>query len=365
METHARHVLVGLFTLAVTAAGFVFVYWLNTTGGLGERTVYRIRYENFVAGLLEGSAVLFNGVRVGEVTALDLDPEKPQDIVVTIAVEPETPVRTDTNVGIEFQGLTGSPAVSLSGGSAARLGPYAASGEPSLLVADPAAGQSMSGAARDALRRIDALVNNASVLGPSPQPLRPNILFILTDDQAATEMASMPNTTALIGGQGMTFTRAYIPYPLCCPSRVSMLTGEYMHNHQVRGNAVPFGGWEAFKPHESNTIATQLHDDGYYNVHIGKYVNGYAIGPPNPLPVPDGWDEWYGKVSEGPLYFNYSLIEKEGPADTPELVFYGDQENEYQTDVLGQKAEDFIDSFDQTESCRSSAEVSRSMRVAR
>ena len=170
-----------------------------------------------------------------------------------------------------------------------------------------------------------------------------NVIFILTDDQAATEMASMPNTTALIGGQGMTFTRAYIPYPLCCPSRVSMLTGEYMHNHQVRGNAVPFGGWEAFKPHESNTIATQLHDDGYYNVHIGKYVNGYAIGPPNPLPVPDGWDEWYGKVSEGPLYFNYSLIEKEGPADTPELVFYGDQENEYQTDVLGQKAEDFID----------------------
>lgn len=166
METHARHVLVGLFTLAVTAAGFVFVYWLNTTGGLGERTVYRIRYENSVAGLLEGSAVLFNGVRVGEVTALDLDPEKPQDIVVTIAVEPETPVRTDTNVGIEFQGLTGSPAVSLSGGSAARLGPYAASGEPSLLVADPAAGQSMSGAARDALRRIDALVaDNSEQLG--------------------------------------------------------------------------------------------------------------------------------------------------------------------------------------------------------
>ena len=115
-----------------------------------------------------------------------------------------------------------------------------------------------------------------------------NVIFILTDDQSATELAAMPNTQALIGGQGMTFTRAYIPYPLCCPSRASMLTGEYMHNHGVRGNGGPFGGWERLVPHESNTIATQLQDDGYYNVHIGKYVNGYAIGPPMPLPVPDG-----------------------------------------------------------------------------
>ena len=92
----------------------------------------------------------------------------------------------------------------------------------------------------------------------------------------------MPNTQALIGGQGMTFTRAYIPYPLCCPSRASMLTGEYMHNHGVRGNTGPFGGWERLRPHESNTIATHLQDDGYYNVHVGKYVNGYAIGPADP-----------------------------------------------------------------------------------
>ena len=176
-----------------------------------------------------------------------------------------------------------------------------------------------------------------------------NVIFILTDDMAATELAAMPNTMALIGGQGMTFTRAYIPYPLCCPSRASMLTGEYMHNHGVRGNAGPFGGWERLRPHESNTVATYLDDAGYYNVHIGKYVNGYAAGPPTPLPVPPGWDEWYGKVSEGPLYFNYSLIEKEGPADTPELEFYGDQTDDYQTDVLREKAVDFIETATDTE----------------
>ncbi len=65
METRARYVLVGAFTLAVIAAAFAFVYWLNTTGGLRERAFYRIRYQNSVSGLLVGSAVLFNGVRVG------------------------------------------------------------------------------------------------------------------------------------------------------------------------------------------------------------------------------------------------------------------------------------------------------------
>jgi phospholipid/cholesterol/gamma-HCH transport system substrate-binding protein len=164
METRARYVLVGSFTLAVIAAAFAFVYWLNTTGGLSERAHYRIRYQNTVSGLLVGSAVLFNGVRVGEVVALDLDPQKPREITATIGVDPATPVGEDTTAGIEFPGLMGSPAVSLTGGaSATRL--QGKGGEPPTLVADPAAGQSMSTAARDALRRIDTLVaDNAEPL---------------------------------------------------------------------------------------------------------------------------------------------------------------------------------------------------------
>ena len=170
-----------------------------------------------------------------------------------------------------------------------------------------------------------------------------NVIFIMTDDQAANEMVYMPNTQSLIGGHGVSFTRAFVPYPLCCPSRASMLTGEYMHNHKVRGNLEPPGGWGAFRQHEGDTIATRTDADGYYNVHVGKYVNGYAVGPPNPLPIPPGWDEWYGKTSETALYFNYSLIEQTGPGDTPEVEFYGDQESDYQTDVLRDKAVEFID----------------------
>jgi phospholipid/cholesterol/gamma-HCH transport system substrate-binding protein len=157
METRARYVLVGAFTLAVIAAAFAFVYWLNTTGGLRERAYYRVRYQNSVSGLLVGSAVLFNGVRVGEVVALDLDPQKPREITATIGVEPGTPVGEDTKAGIDFPGLMGSPAVSLNGGaSVTRLS--GANGEPPMLVADPDAGQSMSQAAREALHRVEMLI---------------------------------------------------------------------------------------------------------------------------------------------------------------------------------------------------------------
>jgi N-acetylglucosamine-6-sulfatase len=171
-----------------------------------------------------------------------------------------------------------------------------------------------------------------------------NVIFILTDDQSASELAAMPNTQALIGGQGATFRRTYVPYPLCCPSRAGLLTGQYMHNHGVRGNTGPYGGWERFIPREPDALPVWTSDAGYYNVHIGKYMNGYAAGVTSaPFPVPDGWDEWYGKPSEGPLYLNYQLIEQTAPGDTPELAFYGDQDSEYQTDVFSRKAVDFID----------------------
>ena len=116
MEIKARYVLVGLFTLAAIIAGFVFVYWLQTTGGLGKRTTYEVRFHRTVAGLLTGSAVLFNGVRVGEVKGLRLIADDPRQVDVTIAVDANAPVRSDTQASLEFQGLTGAPVVTLVGG---------------------------------------------------------------------------------------------------------------------------------------------------------------------------------------------------------------------------------------------------------
>ena len=92
METRARYALIGAFMLAVIAASFAFVYWLENKGGFGERAYYRLRFENSVSGLQGGSAVLFNGIRVGEVTALALDPDHPDQVIATIGVVSGTPV---------------------------------------------------------------------------------------------------------------------------------------------------------------------------------------------------------------------------------------------------------------------------------
>ncbi len=166
METRAPYALIGLFVTAVIAAAFGFVYWLHNSGGLTERTVYRVHFENTVSGLLKGASVLFNGIRVGEVTNLQLDTKNPNVITATIAVDAGTPVRTDTKVGLDFQGLTGVPVVTLQGGSAPLNIAAKASGEPFVLTADPSAGQSMTNAARDTLRRLD------TVLTENAEPLR-------------------------------------------------------------------------------------------------------------------------------------------------------------------------------------------------
>jgi len=83
MEIRAPYVLIGGFVLAVIAAGFGFVYWLHNGAGLAQRTTYRLHFENTVSGLLTGAAVLFNGIRVGEVTALELDVGNPNRVTAT------------------------------------------------------------------------------------------------------------------------------------------------------------------------------------------------------------------------------------------------------------------------------------------
>ena len=164
MEIRARYLQMGAFTLAVLLAGFAFVYWLNSAQALRDRLLYRVGFEGSVSGLQKGSVVLFNGVRVGEVTDLHLDPVSPRQVHSIIAVDRGTPIRADTAVSIDFQGLTGSPVIALAGGASDRP-LLAAGGEPPLLFADAAAAPSMSQAAREVLRRLDGvLADNAAPL---------------------------------------------------------------------------------------------------------------------------------------------------------------------------------------------------------
>ena len=164
METRAPFLVVGAFVLAAIVAVFGFVYWLHNTGGLGPRVTYHVQFDGSVPGLLVGAAVLFNGIRVGEVTDLGLAPDNPRRVNAAISVTSTTPVRSDTKVSLEFQGLTGVPVIALEGGTLT-----ANSGEVPILIAEPGAGQSMTQAARDALRRVD------SVLSENSEPLKNTI----------------------------------------------------------------------------------------------------------------------------------------------------------------------------------------------
>src|SRR5436190_18130191 len=117
METRAPFAIIGAFVLAAMVAVFGFVYWLNNTGGLGPRTIYHVQFDGAVPGLLVGAGVLFNGIRVGEVTELALAPDNPRRVNARISVASSTPVRPDTRVGLEFQGLTGVPVIAMEGGT--------------------------------------------------------------------------------------------------------------------------------------------------------------------------------------------------------------------------------------------------------
>jgi phospholipid/cholesterol/gamma-HCH transport system substrate-binding protein len=115
MESRANYALVGLFTLAVIAAMFGFIYWFGSGGG-GRKQDVRVIFTGTITGLARGSSVLFNGLRVGEVKQIGLQPDDPRRIFGVIEVDNTTPLRVDTRARIETQGLAGIVALQLIGG---------------------------------------------------------------------------------------------------------------------------------------------------------------------------------------------------------------------------------------------------------
>src|ERR1700737_4559475 len=122
METRANFAHTGSFTLAVIAAAFGFVLWFQSLHTTNLRSPLRVIFEGPAAGLRTGGSVNFNGIRVGEVVSVKID--NPRRVVALAMVENNAPLRKDTLVGLEFQGLTGVAAISLKGGEeAAPSGP--------------------------------------------------------------------------------------------------------------------------------------------------------------------------------------------------------------------------------------------------
>lgn len=168
----------------------------------------------------------------------------------------------------------------------------------------------------------------------------PNIVVLLTDDQEPASMRVMTKVSKHLKRKGVTMKRYYNNFPLCCPSRTTLLTGQYAHNHGVLSNQAPDGGYGVFNElHGDNNLATWLQRAGYATSYIGKFLNEYAEPDEYgtlPTDVPRGWDDWRVLAPSRAQYFNYTLNQN------GRLTEFGDRERDYSTDVFTTKAKRFI-----------------------
>ncbi|MCK7594016.1 MlaD family protein [Pseudomarimonas salicorniae] len=139
METRAHHVMIGAFALAVVAVAMGFALWLGKTALDRQWNVYRVIFEESVTGLTVGGAVQYNGIQVGEVRRLQLDPDDPSRVWATVRIGAEVPVRTDTVAKLSFTGVTGVAIIQLSGGKPESPLLLGSEEDPAVIQAQPSA----------------------------------------------------------------------------------------------------------------------------------------------------------------------------------------------------------------------------------
>jgi N-acetylglucosamine-6-sulfatase len=175
---------------------------------------------------------------------------------------------------------------------------------------------------------------------PTTPVTTPNLVLILTDDQDLATMVHMPIVRDRLAARGLSFNNAFVTDSLCCPSRATILTGQYAHNHGVQSNEPPQGGFDVFRDlgHERNSLGLWLNRGGYATALIGKYLNRYPGTSPANY-IPPGWTDWYSFFSNvgSDAYYNYSMNE------SGTVVRYGTRPEDYITDVLATKTLQFLD----------------------
>jgi N-acetylglucosamine-6-sulfatase len=172
---------------------------------------------------------------------------------------------------------------------------------------------------------LAAVLALPAVAPAAKQKQQHNVVVVMTDDQDFRSMFTMPKTVKLIGDRGTTFDNAVVSYPLCCPSRATYYTGQYAHNHGVKWNFFPTGGFYTFKQDE--TLPVWLQRAGYRTIHIGKFLN--ETGERDATEVPKGWTDWMGGVDPSTYdYYGYTINFN----GTPKT--YGLAPSDYSTDVF-------------------------------
>ncbi len=187
---------------------------------------------------------------------------------------------------------------------------------------------------------LGAITASQPALSYSSASDQPNFVVIVVDDLDLASVSRMPAVNRRLVATGATFSRFFASTPLCCPSRASILRGQYAHNHGVLRNTGDDAGFAAFKAtgDEDHTIATTLQEAGYETALIGKYLNGYAFPRDDSTYIPPGWDFWVAGVDHDAYNnFNYALNVN------GEVVNHGSDERDYLTDVLTAHALHFLD----------------------
>jgi len=164
METRAHHVLIGLFTVIVVAAALLFGLWLAKSSSDRQFAEYQVVFNEAVSGLSQGSAVQYNGIKVGDVVQLRLDPKDPRKVLARIRVGSDTPVKQDTHAKLTMTGVTGLSIIQLSGGSPTSPPLASRDGEPPMIVADPSPLSRILANGEDLVTNINEVVARANML---------------------------------------------------------------------------------------------------------------------------------------------------------------------------------------------------------
>ena len=155
---------------------------------------------------------------------------------------------------------------------------------------------------------------------------RTNVLIIVTDDQRFDSLQVMPKTQRLITQKGVEFTNAFATTPACCPSRASIFTGQYVHNHGVLTN----DGSTTINLDQSTTLQARLQEQGYKTALFGKYLNGWDVTQPPPY-----FDRWAVMSGISDLYYRNNSWNVQGRTKTV---------SQYTTHFVESQTVDFISS---------------------
>jgi arylsulfatase A-like enzyme len=192
-------------------------------------------------------------------------------------------------------------------------------------------------------RRRLTLAMSASLAIPAraalPGGTRSNILFIVVDDMDYGMFQHMPKLRRLVTQAGMEFRNHFITLTLCCPSRATILRGQFGHNTGILDNLAPYGGFGKFflEGQESSTLATWLQAAGYRTAMMGKYLNNYPSEESGPNYIPPGWSTWF--VANGGSYYSqywYSIN------DNGTTRNYGGAPEDHFQNVLLRRAQQFL-----------------------